>query len=196
MNDCTSSYFAIDTLIGSDDDSTCAYSNANDCGLAMLMNGEADVVYLYSDQAYQYVTACAADETTSGSQICSSWNQFGAADGYAYIHTGMSEFAYAGTTLAMSKKGSGLKDVLDPCITAYLATESYYDVCVKWGLESSCFANDYFPSRRLLAKDSTGTRHVGRKLGSADADYDLSTPDQADGCSNGYCSCADVPARR
>merc|ERR1711988_1903792 len=112
-----------------------------DCGLAMLMAGTADVVYLYSDQAYQYVTACAADETTAGTEICAVWNQFGQPNGFAYIHTGMPEFAYAGTTMAISKKGSGLASVIDPCINAYILTEDYYNTCVKWGLVDSCFAN-------------------------------------------------------
>ena len=42
--------------------------------------------------------------------------QFGKPNGFAYIHTGLNEWSVNGTTLAISKKGSGLAGVLNPCI--------------------------------------------------------------------------------
>ena len=82
---------------------------------------QADVAYIYSDQAYNYIVAC-EDEVTAGVN-CDLWNQLGAPSGYAYVHMGMPEYAYAGTTLAIAKKGSGLMAVLDPCIEKFTQTE-------------------------------------------------------------------------
>lgn len=195
LNDCTNEYFKVATLISSDD--TTGYDgdysdNPNDVSLWALFNNQTDLVYIYSDQAYNYMAACAADESTAGVD-CDLWNQFGTASGYAYLHMGMDEFAYAGTTLTMSKKGSGLADVVNPCIAAYLETEAYYNTCVKWDLVDSCFVNEFFPnattSRRLYSKDKKGSRHVGRKLADADALYNTPTHEQTDGCDDGYCSC-------
>lgn len=42
--------------------------------------------------------------------------QLGQPNGFAYIHTGLNEWSINGTTLAISKKGSGLADALNPCI--------------------------------------------------------------------------------
>ena len=173
-------------------------TNENDIGLWMLFNGQADVVYLYSDQAYLYIEACEADASTAGVN-CDLWSQLGLADGYAYIHTGMDEFAYGGTTLSISKKGSGLPEILDPCIDKLLETEKYYTICDKWDLTDSCFSNIYFPASRRLAEterseatDSAGeSSSPRRRLG----DYDIPTNEQAAGCSNGYCSCSDLPSR-
>jgi hypothetical protein len=202
-NDCTGDYFTVDisgtgNVIGSADiadDCTGDFcDNANDVAIYGLfnMNASSTTVYLYADQAYNYMAACAVDETLAGVN-CDLWNQLGQPGGYAFIHMGMPEFAYAGTTLSLSKKGSGLSDILNPCIALYLETESYYDVCNKWNMTDSCFANEYFPDhRRLLAKDHTGKRHVGRRLASADALYNIATDMQADdGCGDGYCSCSD-----
>ena len=113
--------------------------------------------------------------------------------------THMDEFAYGGTTLSISKKGSGLPEILDPCIDKLLETEKYYTICDKWDLTDSCFSNSYFPESRRLAEteqseadDSAGeSSSPRRRLG----DYDIPTNEQAAGCSNGYCSCSDLPSR-
>ena len=89
----------------------------------------------------------------------------------------LDEYAYAGTTLAMAKKGAGLKDILDPCIEALIETEQYYEICEKWSLADSCFQTEYFPDRRNRA----------RRL--ADLPYNDPTSSQTDGCGDGYCSC-------
>lgn len=202
MNDCTATPFSRTMTVVGTDDTTATGSctptdptnaNHNDIALCMVLNGLADVAYIYSDQAYQYIKKCAADGQTSDTGLCADWQKFGQPGGFAYIHSGMPEFTKAGTTLAMSKIGSGIKDILDPCINAFLQTESYYKICQKWDLVSSCFANNHFPGRReLLAKDSTGTRHVGRKLADGEALYNIATNEQENnGCNDGYCSCAD-----
>jgi hypothetical protein len=195
VNDCSGdgSYFNIDTgtagnLIGTDDDTVVAAceaaallsdtvycNNAANLALWAMMNGYADVIYIYSDQAYLYKQACTndADAAADSGIDCDMWEKFGAANGFAYIHSGMPEFAYTGTTLSMSKKGSGLAKVLDPCIKKYLKTKSYYTTCVKWGVEDSCFANGHFPTQGSTA----------------DAIYNVPTDEQTDGCTDGYCSC-------
>jgi hypothetical protein len=49
----------------------------------------------------------------------------------------------SGTTLAISKKGSGLADTLNSCIDAFIATKSYKDLCTKYDLEGDCFQNEF-----------------------------------------------------
>ena len=59
--------------------------------------------------------------------------------------------------------------------------------------------SSYFPESRRLAEteqseadDSAGeSSSPRRRLG----DYDIPTNEQAAGCSNGYCSCSDLPSR-
>jgi hypothetical protein len=43
----------------------------------------------------------------------------------------MFEHAINGTTLAISKKGSGLNDILNPCIEKFMKTKEYYQICQK-----------------------------------------------------------------
>jgi hypothetical protein len=182
QNDCNGgAFFKVDelTMLGSGDIESCDgdyCTNENDKALKMLMNGQAHAIYIYSDQAYNYMTACAEDEATAGVD-CELWNMLGQPGGYAYIHTGMPEYAYGGTTLSMSKKGAGLKQILDPCIDKLIETETYYDICAKWDMTDSCFQTEYFPDRR----------NRNRRL--SDAIYNLPTTGQTDGCSDGYCSC-------
>jgi len=183
INDCTNSHFDIDNsdagnVIGTTDVVDCTgdfCTSANDVAMFMLFNGQADVIYLYSNHAYNYIKECEEDPIAAAVN-CDLWLQLGQPGGYAYIHTGMKEFAIAGTTLSISKKGSGLPQILDPCIEALKHTEKYYQLCDKWGLTSSCFVNDFFP-----ASNDDG----------AISDYDLPTNEQAAGCANGYCSCSD-----
>ncbi|KAH8095009.1 FK506 binding protein [Aureococcus anophagefferens] len=143
QNDCNGgAFFKVDevTMLGSGDIESCDgdyCTNENDKALKMLMNGQAHAIYIYSDQAYNYMTACAEDEATAGVD-CELWNMLGQPGGYAYIHTGMPEYAYyGGTTLSMSKKGAGLKQILDPCIDKLIETETYYDICAKWDMTDS-----------------------------------------------------------
>ena len=104
--------------------------NQNDIGLAMLLNGEADAVWVYSDQAKNYQCDEEAD-LENYEQNCDMWSRFGT--DFAYIHSGMYGHTVDGTTVAFTKKGSGLIDILNPCIDAFMETEAYYDACVKHG---------------------------------------------------------------
>ena len=78
----------------------------------------------------------------------------------------------AGTTLAISKKGSGLAETLNPCIEAFIETESYKDLCEKYGLEADCFQNEFFDVPDEEVKD-----------------YQKPTNELTTSCSDGYCPC-------
>merc|ERR1719473_442025 len=64
---------------------------------------------------------------------------------YAWIHTGVTEHMANGTTLTLSKKGSGVPGLVNPCIERALKTEAYYDACRKYNLVSECYPNQFFP---------------------------------------------------
>lgn len=52
-----------------------------------------------------------------------------------------------GTTLTMSRKGSGLNDIVNPCIDEYMRTEEYYKLCKEFDsghMLSDCFENEFF----------------------------------------------------
>lgn len=59
---------------------------------------------------------------------CAKWAGFGT--NFAFIHTGQFGHSFNGSTLAMSKKGSGLMDIINPCMTRFMQTEDYYKVCI------------------------------------------------------------------
>mmetsp|Transcript_13674 Transcript_13674/g.23254 ORF Transcript_13674/g.23254 Transcript_13674/m.23254 type:complete len:134 (+) Transcript_13674:171-572(+) len=77
-----------------------------------------------------------------------------------------------GTTLSLSRKGSGIRELLRPCMQSFMLTKEYYDICVKHDLAGVCYANEFF------GDDAT----VGGK-------YDLPTNKQTGDCSDGYCPC-------
>jgi hypothetical protein len=85
----------------------------------------------------------------------------------------MLEWAIAGTTLTISKKGAGVPDLINPCIEAYIETEQYYNICVKYGLEGSCFKNDFFP------EGGSGELNL----------WDIPSNELTTECSSGYCKC-------
>jgi hypothetical protein len=57
----------------------------------------------------------------------------------------MMEHAKNGTTLTMSRKGSGLSDIVNPCLADFMEQEEYYDLCRKYDLVEDCYENRYFP---------------------------------------------------
>jgi len=148
-------------------------SDGNDPAMAMLMNGEADGMWVYADQAanFQPVAGVAPSWNTT------LWEGFGTK--YAYISTGLFDHAFNGTTLAIGKKGSGLAAVVNPCIDKFAATKAYYDLCVKYDMVGSCLPNSYFPGGWFGNADT-----------SAPKPYMKATKDQATtSCSDGYCGC-------
>ena len=139
----------------------------NDAAMRMLQNGQADGMWVYADQAYNY-RPNQPDVTATWDEAL--WTGFGSK--FAYIATGQYGHAINGTTLAISKKGSGLADILNPCIQKYMETEAYHEVCKKHGFLSSCYPNSFFTTADLTAKP-----------------YELPTDQQTGDCSDGYCTC-------
>jgi len=146
-----------------------AYVNENDRALKTLLNGEADAMFVYADHAHTY--DCSKGEAgVRSTWDCEMWSGLGTK--FAYVQTGLFETAFNGTTLTMSKKGSKLSTIVNPCIEKFLKTKSYYDICVKHGFVDTCYKNEFFP-----AGDE------------ATAAWSLPTNEQTGGCSSGYCGC-------
>mmetsp|Transcript_43761 Transcript_43761/g.47451 ORF Transcript_43761/g.47451 Transcript_43761/m.47451 type:complete len:379 (-) Transcript_43761:164-1300(-) len=154
-----------------DEENDPLYNNStlpNDMALSFLLNGSFDALWIYADQVASYKAAC--DEDPNQPWDCSLWSSLGT--DFAYIQTGIYDYMIYGTTLAISKKGSGLKDTLDPCINAFIQTEDYKDLCMKWGLESSCFQNEFFDTADAAVEP-----------------YSLPTSELTTTCADGYCPC-------
>jgi len=173
MNDCTNTRFTgfnmLPALV------TPEGASPNDVALEALLDGRADAMWIYADQAYNY----RADQPgVTPVWDVDLWARFGQPNGFAYIHTGMLEHTNNGTTLTMSRKGSGLPDVVNPCLREFMQTQQYFDICETHGLTSACFPNSFFPP-----PDADHHDHI----------YFSSTPDlagQSEGtCSHGYCPC-------
>lgn len=120
---------------------------------------------LHTLQVEEY-SACPAGSTRN----CTLWEGFGTE--VAYVQTGQFGHAVNGTTLSLSRKGSGIRELLRPCMQSFMLTKEYYDICVKHDLAGVCYANEFF------GDDAT----VGGK-------YDLPTNKQTGDCSDGYCPC-------
>lgn len=127
------------------------------------------IIFTDADQAERFKCANNAQPTIWD---CTLWDRLGT--DFAYVHTGMFEWARAGTTLTISKIGSGIPDLVNPCIEAFIETEKYYEICVKYGLEDKCLTNAFFP---------TDSGSVAAKL------YDIPTSELSASCSSGYCTC-------
>jgi len=144
-------------------------TEGNDAAMEMLRDGTADGMFVYADQAHNY--------RPNQEGVTVTWNESlwtGLGTNFAYIGTGMLGHSYNGTTLAISKKGSGLNAILNPCIKKYMETKAYHDVCKKHDFEASCYPNTHFPTS-----------------GSGESFWMLKTNEQpAGGCATGYCDCA------
>jgi len=160
-NPCTGNYFSGFNMLS-------PASDGNDAAMAMLRDGSADAMWVYADQAMNYDCSQAGITPTWN---CTAWGGFGTE--LAYVQTGLFGHALNGTTLAISKKGSGLADVLNPCIRAYMQTQDYYDVCVKHGFTGSCYANSHFPNAN-----------------STTPNYETPTNQLTTTCADGYCPCS------
>lgn len=90
-----------------------------------------DAMWLHADQDEDYKTAgCIPKNPNKTSSYldwdCAKWAGFGTK--FAFIQTGMSGHAVNGTTLAVFKKGSGLDEIINPCIDRYMRSKEYYEV--------------------------------------------------------------------
>lgn len=77
-----------------------------------------------------------------------------------------------GTAFAITKKGSGIKDLLRPCMSKYMASEEYYRICSRWDILDKCYKNEYFDEDKRTVQI-----------------YEKPTSEQYGSCSNGYCPC-------
>lgn len=144
----------------------------NDAAMAILRSGQADAMWVYADQAYNY--DCTAAGVTP-SWNCTLWGGFGT--DYAYIQTGLFDHAFNGTTLTMAKKGSGIAQIINPCLQRYMKTADYYNVCSKHSLVDSCFPNSYFPNAN-----------------SAPNPWEILADQLTTTCADGYCPCSAAPS--
>lgn len=140
--------------------------SGNDAALRMLLEGKADAMYVYADQAARLE----CEEGVSADWDCDLWKGFGKT--FAYIHTGMFGYAVAGTTLTIAKKGAGVAGILDKCIDRFVKTKWYFHLCKKYDLVDSGFPNQYFPQ-------GAATPRI----------WDLPSTNHTASCLDGYCGC-------
>ena len=162
----------------------------NDRALLAVLEGQADAMWIYGDQADNYL--CPSGEKQEGWN-CDLWNRFG--KDFAYIQVGMYTWMHNGTTFAFSKKGSGLNDLLNPCIDSFLRTKTFYDTC-KFNHNNhnqlqACFPNEYFEADEKYVKpedQKNDTTYVFNHP------FSFATMDMAkagQNCSTGYCNCGE-----
>jgi len=149
--------------------------NNNELALSWLYEGKADAMFVYADQAYNYKKVC----KEGGEALnCSKWNEFGKK--FAYVQTGQFGYVNNGTTLGLAKKGSGVVELLNPCLDKFMKTKEYFEVCGKYDVVDSCYRNEFFP-----AKDDALMK-----------DYNKPTDEHAkEDCSSGYCPCTGEAGR-
>ena len=154
---------------GSDKLEDITLTNVNDIGLAMLLDGTVDAVWLYADQAERY--QCSNDPDAIHDFNCDIWSGFG--EKFAYIQTGMFDHAINGTTISISKKGSGLADIINPCLDMFMTKCQYREICEKYDMVEACIGLD---------DDDSASEKPWRMPTSE-------LPANGYSCSNGYCSC-------
>ena len=152
---------------GSDELKEITLTNVNDIGLAMLLDGTVDAVWLYADQAARY--QCSDDPDAIHDFNCDLWSRFGSE--FAYVQTGMFDHANNGTTISISKKGSGLAEIINPCLTAFMKTRQYQAICEKYDMVESCIGLDEEYEEKPWRIPTS------------------ELPDSGYSCSDGYCSC-------
>jgi len=154
-------------------------ANGNKAAMELFKSSDAKLMYVYSDQAYDCIGSGFTDD-------CVGWEGFGTE--YAYLHMGMST-ATNGTTIAYTKKNSGVADALNPCIQNVMQTQEYYELC-KAPLRSPtdmgnnlavCFPNSFWSADEAAKPAIYNTPHSLR-------DGSVAT------CSGGYCQCGEMPA--
>jgi len=149
-------------------------ANNNELALSWLYDGTADAMFVYADQAYNYKKVC----QKGGADLdCGKWNEFGKE--FAYVQTGQFGYVHNGTTLGLAKKGSGVIELLNPCLETFMKTKEYFEVCVKYDMLDTCYRNEFFPPKEAV--------HM--------KDYNKPTDEHAhDDCSSGYCPCTGGPS--
>ena len=91
-------------------------------------------MWVYADQAANCLAALDTPD-------CQGWEGLGT--DYAYISTGLVSTPN-GTTVAISKRNSGVAKFLDGCIQQAMETTAYKDMCETHGMLGDCFPNSHF----------------------------------------------------
>jgi hypothetical protein len=162
INSCTGKQFVGETLLSPAED-------GNEAAITALLNGTFDALYLYADQLNNFATTGSDAEKALAAGLGTE---------FAYIHTGLNGWSYNGTTLAISKRGSGLKDVLDPCIQKVVRTQQYTTMCESYWAPSTCIQNEFSTVSGPTSywyDDLMNARTESRK------------------CADGYCTCNELP---
>jgi len=147
-------------------DYTLLVEDGNDAALKALLDGTADAMFVYADQAYNYQ----CKDGVEAAWNCTLWGGFGTK--FAYVQTGQFGYTINGTTLALTKKGSGVAEKVNPCLVKFMETKEYHDICVKYDLTESCYKNEFFTKADDVHKE-----------------YNKPTAEHQNDCSNGYCAC-------
>ena len=165
-NHCTGKPYATDDInvLVADVDETS--DNPNDVAMRMLHHGEGDAIFIMADIGHTY-KYCPKDAVWD----CDLWHGFG--KDHAYIQSGQFGYVKNGTTFAISKLGSGIGKLLEPCMSAFMASNEYYKLCSKYNIVNQCYKNDFFDD---------DLRSV--------AIWDKHTTKQLSDCRDGYCSCS------
>jgi len=191
-NQCTDKPYKGFTIIGSDkvvlsNVSAAKSKGPNDKALLAVLDGKAHAMFVYGDQAANY--HCKAGVKQEGWN-CDLWNKFGT--DFAYIQSGMFAWMHNGTTVAMSKKGSGLAPFLDKCLASFMKTKEFYEVCKtnhnNHSQINSCISNDFFKGDPHFKPVTVAGAMTGESI--AKAPYMFATKEHKTGCSTGYCPCA------
>lgn len=141
--------------------------SGNDAALKYLLNGTADGMFVYADQAHNYPCD---NPRVLPTWDCTMWSKFG--KDFTYIQTGVFNHVANGTTLTMSRIGSGIPAIVNPRIKRFLKTKKYLELCKKYNLVSSCFPNEYFPVQSSLAQP-----------------WEVPTREHSKKSADGYCTC-------
>lgn len=181
-NQCTGEPYAGDFTIvqGDDVDVEGDPMGPNDRALMAVLQGHADAMWIYGDQAANY--QCAEGEVQDGYD-CDLWAGFGST--FAYAQSGMFAWMHNGTTVAMSKKGAGVAKFLDACLEKFLPSHEFHVVCATEHHDhsqlSTCVPNEFITSDPHY--EATNIAH---------SPYMFPTSAMAAAgrtCSTGYCSC-------
>lgn len=175
VNSCNNgTKYGAPTMVASTPASGASSGNANDDALTKLMNKEVDAMWVYADQARNYNCTYSLSKGIVPSWNCTLWAGFGTQ--FAYVATGLNGHAQNGTTLTMSRKGSGIPEIINPCIQKYMESEDYFKVCKQFGVAGHCYPNKYFDAHYAET-------HM------YPWDYDTKSQPSSGGCSSGYCQC-------
>ena len=166
-NQCTNAPFSEDVKVVNAEVNE-DYDNPNDVAMKMLRDGEGDAIFLMADHASSYNNPKCPEDAVYD---CELWKGFG--EEYAYVQTGQFGYVVNGTTFSLSKKGSGIRNLLRPCMTKFMASRQYYNICAKHDLTDLCYKNSFFDEdRKTIPKYNKPTTSIL---------YD---------CTDGYCPCS------